>query len=485
MARCGLCIVVTLIAGEIVGCSDSAAPSQSPLPQIADLGGPVMRHPQLVPVFFSDDLDAAVLTRFSGWIVESSWLAAVGAEYGVGSGSVLGVVRRPEPAPDTMTDDDIVALLFGGLTDGSFPKPAGGDLGDVLYMFHIPAHTVVVAGRERSCSDFLGYHNARRVNGVEVAYAVVATCEGAIRNHTAVEIRELVSSHELIEAATDPFPINHPAMQLRNPASPWLGLGEEVADLCARGDQTGTWHDSGFVAQRSWSNTAATAGEDPCVPGQTEPYFNAVAAVPSLPRIPVGSHRAIRLSGWAPDAGDGFTWRLEADPATRGEPLLTIGATTMSARTSTSLDIAVAATATRDTLLRWYVYSVGSGSYQVLPMIAVAGDPCSSFTDCASCTAHSGCGFCASSGKCEAEGASGSAESSCAGSSFATWPGSCPEFCAAHSGSCADCASQPGCGWCASASGPRCLEASQNYAEPAHAACAYADWSFTPDYCTL
>src|SRR4029079_5699049 len=95
------------------------------------------------------------------------------------------------------------------------------------------------------------------------------------------------------------------------PVSPWLALGGEVADLCTRGDSTATWHESGFVAQRSWSNAAAAAGQDPCVPGQHKPYFNAVAKLTTTPRIAPGATQTIELSGWQTDSDSNSSWPLE------------------------------------------------------------------------------------------------------------------------------------------------------------------------------
>jgi hypothetical protein len=65
----------------VVGCGGD--PDSSPLPLVSSRGGPHMEHPQLVPIFFADDADATTLTQFSQWIVQSTWLTAVGADYGV------------------------------------------------------------------------------------------------------------------------------------------------------------------------------------------------------------------------------------------------------------------------------------------------------------------------------------------------------------------------------------------------------------------
>jgi hypothetical protein len=111
------------------------------------------------------------------------------------------------------------------------------------------------------------------------------------------------------------------------------------------------------------------------------------------------------------------------------------------------------------------------------------GAACGSFTDCQGCASQVGCGWCAATLRCEISQGEGSAQSPCARPDFKTWTGSCDGFCASHNGSCTDCASQYGCGWCASAPDVQCLEAGSDWSQPAAASCAYADWSFTPSYC--
>jgi hypothetical protein len=466
----------------IAGCGGG---SSSPLPELSHRGGPVMAHPALVPILFAGDPDADALTQFSQWIVGSRWLTAVGSEYGVGSGSVLGVVRRSDAAPTAITDAQIVDLVFAGLADGSLPRPAGGDLRDALYMLQFPRQTVISAGSSMSCIDFGGYHASARRNGLEVAYAVIATCPGFVDGESDLRNRELVSSHELIEAATDPLPDNHPGFQLTDPVSPWLALGAEVADLCTRGDDTATWKESGFVAQRSWSNAAAAAGKDPCVPGQQKPYFNAVAKLDTMPRIAPGATQTIELSGWATDAEGTFSWPLEVASDKPSDVALTFSDAHLNTAKNTTLDVRINAAAAPGEVIRVFVFSDDTADYQVLPMLAVAGDACSRFTNCVSCAAQIGCGFCATTGRCEALGSSGSAESSCPASSFAIRPGSCSGFCASRGTSCAACTSFSGCGWCGTGGAPQCVEANRDGDAPASGSCPYADWAVTQSYCPI
>lgn len=470
---------LALLACVFAACGDSPRP---PLPQIDDRGGPVMAHPALVPIFFAGDPDVDALTAFSQWIATSQWLAAVGAEYRVGSGSVLGVVRLAAPAPAAIADGEILDLLFAGLADGTIPQPAAGEPG-VLYMVHFPAHTVVTDRGATSCIDFGGYHASARRGGVELAYAVLPSCPGFIAGEPDLAIRELVSSHELIEAATDPVPVNHPGFSIKDPISPWLVLGAEVADLCTRNDASGAWAEAGFVAQRSWSNAAAAAGIDPCVPGQQTPYFTVAAALRSVPRIPPGKSRSMDLTGYISGAGDDFVWQIGSAPLGNDEVALTLSRDTLHAEQTATLIVGVPDDVVPGSLLRYFVTSKSPSSYQRLPMFAIVGDDCASYAGCEDCTARTGCGFCATTGKCESQGEAGSADSACPASAFAIWPGSCPGFCAART-TCADCASQPGCGWCGGAA-PRCVEADHDTAQPRDASCDYADWSFSPSYCPL
>jgi hypothetical protein len=456
----------------VAACGDSDPGPQLPL--LVEVGGPKLAHPALVPIFYADDSDATVLTQYSQWIVTSRWLDAVGGEYGVGAGSVPAVIRRTDNAPFTIDDTEIVDLLFAGLADKTLPPPTP----DTLYLLNTPERTVVTAGTALSCREFGGYHASARRDGIELAYAVVATCGDVVG-------REIVVSHELIEAATDPFPASNPGVQLRDPSSPWLALGEEVADLCQRGGDVSEYiMEAGFTAQRSYSNVAAAADQNPCVPQKFgTSYFNVVPHLEALPRIPPGSHKTIELTGWASDGrGD---WKIRAAPAEIGAATLTLGAPTLGNQGSTTLDIAIPSVTRVGSTILMFVASNFGGEFQLMPLVAIAGQPCASFTDCASCTGHGGCGFCSTSGRCESAGADGSADSSCAAGAFATWEGSCPGLCSSHSASCTDCASQVGCGWCAAGDGPACVEASHEYSHPQTGSCAYADWSFTPGYCPL
>jgi hypothetical protein len=179
-------------------------------------------------------------------------------------------------------------------------------------------------------------------------------------------------------------------------------------------------------------------------------------------------------------------WTVEAKAARPGTVALTLGITQLNTGKLTTLDVAFPATATTGTVENFYVYSVlDNRTYETLPMRAIVGDPCASFTGCEACTAQPGCGFCATTGRCENMGASGSADSTCPAASFAEGLGDCPGYCAAHNGSCLDCASQPGCGWCDAGAASQCVGFDHETLLPAGNACSYANWDLTPSYCPM
>jgi hypothetical protein len=464
----------------VAGCGGDN--EQPRLPTISDLGGPRMTHPQLVLIFYGDDPDVDAMTRHSEWLVASSWLDEVGSEYGIGTGSLLAVVHRTEPAPAQISNAEILDMLFQDLASGTLPAPPADGPGDVLYIVNVPSQTVVAMPGGTSCNEFGGYHASARRNGAEIAYAVVAACPELIADLTVLEIREVVLSHEVIESATDPVPVNHPAFQLRDPSGSWSALGDEVADLCTRADPTGIWREADFVAQRSWSNAAAEVG-DPCVPVPTDaPYFNVRRDGNVMPRIPAGGHGTVSLNGWA--TGTTPDWSLSTRTGMPSDAMVMPEMNRLGVGKPTKIDVTVSSTALTGTTIPIFVYSsLSETNYQLLPMTAIVGEPCSAFTSCEDCASHVGCGFCTSTGQCMPDGIGGSADGTCSGSAFAGWPGACRGFCAGHGGSCADCSSQGGCGWCASGGTGQCLEASDSFASPAAATCPYADWAFTPDYC--
>jgi hypothetical protein len=118
---------------------------------------------------------------------------------------------------------------------------------------------------------------------------------------------EISASHEFIEAATDPFPDTNTGYGLTDPADPWTFTGGEVADLC---EEQNT-EESGFGAQRIWSNAAAKAGGPPCVPVPPSTVLYDVSPSPSKTQlVAAGASVTFTLTGFS--TAPVSPWNLQA-----------------------------------------------------------------------------------------------------------------------------------------------------------------------------
>jgi hypothetical protein len=251
-------------------------------PQVLTQGGPVLKSPRFVPVFFSDyDMTmAARLVDFATRLGPSAYWKATTSEYGVGAGTAAPAVMLAEASPMTIDDKQIQTWLAGKLNaaDPAFPMPTAQD----IYILHYPARTMITYFGTRSCQSFGGYHGNIQLDNAhhrtQIAYAVVPLCRSNLAGVDAVTSPE---SHELIEAATDPYPQSSPAygtVDADHAYWPLLIGGAEVGDMCENlpSAYQKFLPEIPYVVQRTWSNAAILAGHDPCVPAPNEVYFNAV-----------------------------------------------------------------------------------------------------------------------------------------------------------------------------------------------------------------
>lgn len=144
-------------------------------------------------------------------------------------------------------------------------------------------------------------------------YAVIARCPGPL---AAIDAVTVAASHESVEMATDPLPLTFPAF-----SGPdldhlvWANVsGGEVADMCEFAEAPTSIDQrfvDGFMVQRTWSNAAAEANQDPCVPPVSAPYFIAVPDLDEQVRIdgPSGSALTTGIS-----LGVGESRTIDATP---------------------------------------------------------------------------------------------------------------------------------------------------------------------------
>ncbi len=278
------------------------------LPLVTDLGGPVLDRPVAVTITFANDPDRALDEALAGFLSTSTWLATVGPEYGV-----LGLdhleVELPQDAPSRLSDLSAQRLLQSLLASGELPggAPDGGVAPEYVYLLYVPKRTAFdVSGQPLCDVSSGGYHFELIGAGLDVPYAVLKAC--ASPGATDGELLARAASHELIGAATDPYPFSNPAWRIFDLQNPYAYFGGEVGDLCE--NLSPQWQEGAFQKlQRVWSNAAAKAGGDPCRPAVGS-YFGAGVSPATAVQAPAGSTIHFQLTGWStapvPD------WKLSA-----------------------------------------------------------------------------------------------------------------------------------------------------------------------------
>jgi hypothetical protein len=255
-----------------------------PAPQVGSGGGQPLTAPKAIAITFDGDAMRPQLEQFVAGVGTTSWWNSVTAEYGVGALFAGTPVHLTEAAPATIVDADIQKFLAGKL-DGTHPEFGGApDASTVYTIFYPEATTSITLGDAatglKSCTDMGGYHNQLTLpNGTNVVYAVIPRCAQGFAGMTGIDAVTGTASHELVEAATDPLVVTAPAFSGTDDDGVGLELmlgGGEVGDMCSS-NQGAFFKPDGFpfTVQRTWSNKAAAAGQDPCVPAMAGTYFNA------------------------------------------------------------------------------------------------------------------------------------------------------------------------------------------------------------------
>ena len=254
------------------------APHDTP-PQVKTNGGPVMASVKIVPIFFhGDDAMQTQVEGFLNALPGSAWWTVTTSEYGVGAITIAPSIVSQDTPPTT--DDALKQYIaqHAGMT----PWPAVD--ATTIYAVFLPAGVTLTTPFGTSCSDFGAYHNEGALaDQTKFIYALMPRCAPAL------DSLSLATSHEFVEAATDPYPFTNGGYQiLDDPHLIWeFAPGGELGDMCeyvyaAREGAIGS-----YAVQRTWSNASAAAGHDPCVPALSAPYIgSAPAFTDTLPLDP-------------------------------------------------------------------------------------------------------------------------------------------------------------------------------------------------------
>jgi len=332
--------------GGVDGGPDGGSVAEhAPFPQVVDNGGDLLNSPSLVTITFPGYEYEAQVQAFGDWIFTSNWMAAVGLEYDVGRGQHLKKVVLSSAAPAEFDEGSIGAFIANRIRIGQLPPPTEG----ILYMLYLPSDTIVTQlyngqAYQVSCMSTFAAHDYSQVTSTSApfAYAWVASCTKPVPNiplPIGLDGVTTAASHELIEAATDPYGEGYHLLSY-DYANPWALLGLEVGDLCVLSFAT----EDGYRLQRVWSNQAARLGGSPCVPVPAGVSYRGVSTSPGyVASVPAGKSIHFDVEGWSTSSGpwalSSFVWRGNIDPQ------FTLSGTQISNGDTLSLDLTVPADA--------------------------------------------------------------------------------------------------------------------------------------------
>jgi len=375
-----------------------------PAPQVQHGGGPTLTNAIFIPVIFAGDEYATQIPTYLQAVATSQYWLDVGKDYGVAAATSSPPIILNETFPSSLDDNQLQVWLanklgldprFGAIGESVFDA-GGSDGGGIdanapfsdaasrtataptgaIYVIFLPGGTQVSLQGQESCVYFGGYHNSFYYgpNGSTVVYAAIPRCgsfetsSGILSGFNAISGP---TSHELIEAASDPEVASNShygfdGVDLNDEFWSIVLGGAEVGDMCAQ--FPGAFYTpseaalSSYMVQRIWSNSAAAAGHDPCVPtpsAQAEPfYFNSVPQNTEVTATyfgndfptqgivaPIGQPTTINVRLFSNVSTMGQTWTVTAVDANSlfmgSAPVLSFGTTQVSGLNGDTVQLTV------------------------------------------------------------------------------------------------------------------------------------------------
>ncbi|NNN06168.1 MAG: hypothetical protein HKL90_09740 [Elusimicrobia bacterium] len=241
-------------------------------PQLQYYGGPLLGAVKIQLVFWNPAVAYQdKLPGFYSAITQSpyfDWLS----EYNVpgaslGRGSYLGAYTDSVTNPTGKIEDtDVQAELSSLIAKKAVPKPDA----NTLYMIYFPPGVNIDMSGSGSCQVFCAYHSSFAQGGREINYGVIpdqgGACAGGCGGDPSQFNNETsVSSHEMMEAVTDPAVGLVTGNTPQAPLGWYDGTNGEIGDICnAEQAKVGA-----YTVQREWSNArglCVASADDPGAP---------------------------------------------------------------------------------------------------------------------------------------------------------------------------------------------------------------------------
>src|SRR5262249_55363783 len=194
-----------------------------------------------------------------------------------------------------LTSDAVAAYVQQTLAaTANAPNPDG----KTLYLVYLPPGVDLENNVMCKGPAAAGYHHKYGTGGD--GFAVIQRCQGGFE--TQLQQLTIVGSHEIAEAATD----TGAGWRMAIPAStvpvwmsdPWLEYEDnrvtENGDLCIDTRIL----EGAYYYQRAFSNVAAAAGGDPCLPTLPIPHYGATTDKPWYSGV-AGQTLQLVVTGWS------------------------------------------------------------------------------------------------------------------------------------------------------------------------------------------
>ncbi len=252
------------------------APGEITVPKLSYNKGHVISNVKVVPVFWGPNLfteaklrigpfyDALVVSPFFDFLNEYATTTPGGTQQTIGPGtSVAPVTITPINQNTLLNELDLQTEVAAQIGAGGLPQPDS----NTIYMLHFPAGIGLMNGKgSYDCSvpngSFCGYHSNGKVGAQVFRFAAMpdvsqGLCATGCLAPTGSVFDNLTatSSHELVEAITDPD--DGTGWYDKQPQDA-VSYHQEIGDICSYVyDDTMTIPglDGGtFIVQREWSN---------------------------------------------------------------------------------------------------------------------------------------------------------------------------------------------------------------------------------------
>ncbi|HEX9101691.1 MAG TPA: hypothetical protein VF997_05785, partial [Polyangia bacterium] len=265
----------------------------------------------------------------------------------------------------TLSDSQVQTYLSGLIDGAKVPAPDA----NTLYMIYFPSVVTITQGGSSSCSAFCAYHSSYTHGSQKVRYGVMpdvtaGACANGCGPNSGFQNVTDVSSHEMIEAVTDP-----------DGGSGWYDTVDsncgEIGDICAtNAGETGVV--SGYTVQKEWSNK-----NNDCIVVDPNVVINdfTVAASPTMVSVPAGGMATTTIT-LTKTAGNAENVALSVPTPVTALPASFSPASITSAGGTSTMTITASPTAAVGTMAKLTVQAKGSSSMPTVDInVVVVGAP--------------------------------------------------------------------------------------------------------------